>query len=217
MDEQLDCLVVVSHMDDEALSCGGYIQANVAERLRVGVVAVFDRKYNYGRGPQHQKEQIDAYQKSCATLGAIDAGCWLLEEGEPQAQRYVDVLERLEFLLNVTRPAEVVIHDDQDRNQDHKWLSGACKIALRPWANPWLTRVLMCQSPDGQPKDSNWYVPLSEKQLQVKLSAVECYAREARTGSHPRAPEVLRAWHQLCGSFCNEPYAEPYRLLYAKG
>lgn len=210
-------LVIVAHEDDEALSTGGLIARRASrDGVEVSVLTVFGRSYNYGQGDQHREEQAQAFRRSCGFLGVSAFGSLGLEEGEPARASYYYVLNKIETLLSSFGPTEVVIHDDQDRNQDHQWLSNVCKIALRPWNIPQVKRVLMCQSPDGLPKETNYYVSMTPMEVELKRSAVESYARESRMGVHPRSPENLDAWHALCGSFCNAERAEPYRLYYQR-
>lgn len=212
----INCMIIAAHQDDEALSFGGYALDRANRGLKVGVLNVFGRTYDYGDGPQHEEEQRRHWEESCELLKCQRLGNMALAEGEPQMHKHYGVLQRIEALMTLLQPTEVVIHDDQDRNQDHRWLSDVCKIALRPWANPWLELVLMGQSVDALPKMTNWYVPMTESDHKIKLSAVECYTRESRTGNHPRSPENLTAWHKVHGGFCAEDYAEPYRLFYSK-
>lgn len=209
-------LIILAHMDDECLSTAGLILDRVACNKKVGLITVFGRNYNYGVGPQYAQEQMEAWEDSCSILGITEKVFLNLEEGEPQKQSHYAVLQDLETTLKEWNPMEVVIHDNQDRNQDHVWLSDVCKIALRPWAIPYVHRVLMCMSPDGRPKDTNYYVPVTENAHKLQVSAVERYSRELRTGSHPRSVQNLDAWQRTAGACCDSMRAEPYRLYYAK-
>lgn len=212
----INCMAIVAHPDDECLSAGGYIQSRIASGAIVVVLCVFGRVYNYGEGEQYAEAQQYAFRKACKVLGASASQCLDLPEGEPNKQSYYTVLKYLEIALNGIRPEEVVIHDNQDRNQDHRWLHEVCQIALRPWANPRLKLVLGMQSPDGMPKVTNYYVPVAESQHKTQMLALESYAQETRDGAHPRSPVNLDAWQRVHGSYCNEVRAEPFRLIYAK-
>jgi LmbE family N-acetylglucosaminyl deacetylase len=211
-------MVITAHMDDECLSAGGLIQNRIASGHRVVLLNVFGRVYNYGQGRQYSEEQHSAWDSSCKALGLKDGDYTPLglPEGEPTQQSYYSLLERIEYFLGTHFPTEVVIHDDQDRNQDHRWLSDVCKIALRPWSVPQVKRVLMMQSPDGLPKLANYYVPLLDSQFDINVSALEYYAQEQRNPPHPRSIKHLDAWLRSFGGCCNSDRAEPYRLYFAK-
>jgi LmbE family N-acetylglucosaminyl deacetylase len=213
----IDCLVIVAHMDDESISCGGLILDRLARGQRVMVRTVFGRKYNYGVGEQHKAQQLQDHLNALSVLGVTEHGWMLLEEGEPSQQSYYEVLRQLESDLHVCSPREVVVHDPQDRNQDHQWLSKVCQIALRPWAWPSVERILMCQGLDGQTHDANWFVPLTRSMVHRKQEAVAQYAQEARTDPHPRSPQNIGAWMRVHGSMCGHQWAEPYRLYYGRG
>lgn len=212
----INCMVILAHQDDECLSTGLYIQSRVAKSMDVHVLTVFGRNYDYGQGDQYVEENNSAYEQSCDLLKVRDRDFLCLLEGEPTSQSYYRVLRKIEQALKKYNPVEVVIHDDQDRNQDHRWLSDVCKIALRPWAFPDIKRVLMCQSPDGLPKDVNHYVRGTEKRWQTQVLAVESYARELRTGVHPRSLATLNNWQRVLGSYCDSERAEPFRTYFSK-
>lgn len=209
-------LLILAHQDDECLSTGLYIQSQIKHCRTTHLLTVFGRTYGYGHGDQHEYENEQAYIRSCNTLGLVSTRWLGLKEGEPGSQSYYLVLQALEHTLEVLQPSEVVIHDDQDRNQDHRWLSEVSKIALRPWAFPCVRRVLMCQSPDGLPKITNHYVRGTEKFWNQQVLAVQSYALESREGTHPRSIQNLDAWQHVHGSYCAADRAEPYRTYFSK-
>ena len=210
------CLVLLAHMDDESISSAGYIQSRVAMGYGVKLVAVFDRKYDYGKGEQHIQEQKTACNEACGLLGITSYHLLHKPEGDPYQVLAQEVLKELETIMLVSNPVEVVIPDPRDRNLDHQWLHNLCKIVLRPWANPTLRRVLMAQALDAVARECNYFVPLTKKMLAVKLKAIACYDREARISPHPRSPELIKANAVVSGSHCHEMFAEPYRLFYQK-
>lgn len=209
------CLVIVAHMDDEALSTGGYIQTRVAQGWEVRCLTVFGRTYNYGDGDQGVKERLQGYAESCGVLGVSSFGSFEFPEGEPNSIEFYSVLRRLEDEILRMAPQEVVVPDCQDRNQDHKFLHTLSQLSLRPWAVPSVRRILGCQSPDGMSKDVNYFIPLSPAQVDTKWEAMACYPSEVRFGSHPRSRVSLEAWHRMYGAQCGVDFAEPYRLLRA--
>lgn len=210
-------LCILAHADDEVLSCGGLIRQRVDAGHRVHVMEFFGRTYNYGHGDQHWKEQQEDRRKAQQILGyqVLFDGC--AREGEPHTHSYYHFLDMVESVLHSYEPDEVVVHAPVDLNQDHRWLAEICRIALRPANLGSVKRILQCFGVDGRLDSSvNFYLPLTESQMQVKLLAMACYQRESRVDPHPRSPENLRAYHRLVGSQCGELYAEPYALLLHK-
>jgi LmbE family N-acetylglucosaminyl deacetylase len=207
-------LVIVAHMDDEAISCGGLILNRAKEfGSDVGVIALFGRKYNYGKGDQYEAEQADQFARSCRLLGARSHYCYKFEEGEPQKIGYYNLLERLEGEFSMHQPEEVVVPSERDLNQDHRWLSDVCRIALRPANLDRTKRILAWHGVDGTVQSANWFESLSEEDLELKLKAVDGYTREKRSKPHPRCPENIVAMHRVVGSKCGWTYAEPYTLI----
>jgi LmbE family N-acetylglucosaminyl deacetylase len=207
-------MVVVAHMDDEAISCGGLILNRAKEYgSDVGVIALFGRKYNYGKDEQHQEEQLEQFHRSCRLLGVRSHFCFNYEEGEPQHVGYYALLEILERELAMHQPEEIVVPSATDLNQDHRWLSDVCRIALRPANLEKVNRILAWHGVDGTLAAANWFERITPEDLEVKLKAVEYYTRETRGLPHPRCRENIIATHRVVGSKCGFTYAEPYTLL----
>lgn len=212
----MDTLLIMAHADDETLSCGGLALNRKSKRLEVGLITIFGRKYNYGAGPQYEKEQYSAWVGSCDTLGINTRYYENLPEGNTNHHSELKILSLIEKTLTLHQPKEVVIHDCQDRNQDHTWLSNVCKIALRTWAYPSVSRILMCQSPDGLPKITNHYEPQDAASVHRKCKAFGWYEQELRNDPHPRSTNNLISLSAVTGSMCNAEYAEAYRVYYQK-
>jgi LmbE family N-acetylglucosaminyl deacetylase len=213
----MNTLLLLAHPDDEVLGCGGLIQVRREAGHDVRVVTLCGRKYGYGVGDQYEQEQELHYQQALYFLDVSSSQYYVLEEGEPQTLGYYATLRILEHELSEYQPDEVVVHRAQDVNQDHRWLSECCKIALRPANLGSVTRILAVPGVDGgMPPGVNCFIPLTREQVDRKIEAMGFYTRESRTLPHPRAPENLLAYHRLAGSACGEKYAEPFILLLQK-
>lgn len=207
-------LVIVAHMDDEAISCGGLLLNRRPGTCRV--VTVFGRKYNYGEGYQHEAEQYKAFAQSIALLGHDSYRYLNFEEGEPQKTGYYAMLKEIENELAMFEPHEVVIPSPTDLNQDHRFLHEICKIALRP-ANLRRVRTILCwHGVDGGLPEFNYAVPLTPDNEMIKQAAIDCYELESRKSPHPRSPENMHALHRCVGSAMAVESAEPYTLLLQK-
>jgi LmbE family N-acetylglucosaminyl deacetylase len=208
-------LIIAPHQDDEAISCGGLIQARLAAGWGVSVLSVFSRTYDYGDDPDDSEEQKDFIQ-SCRTLGVENQFAINLREGEPGIVGYYEILRHVEEALRAFGPDEVVIPSAGDLNQDHRHLNHAMQIALRPANLGDVHRVLEFVALDGQIRHPNYFVPLTDAQVQVKLRAVAAYRRESRVEPSPRAPINMLAMMHVWGAACGERYAEGYQLRMSK-
>jgi LmbE family N-acetylglucosaminyl deacetylase len=211
-------LVVCPHLDDEAISCGGLIRGHVLQEHEIMVLAIYGRSYNYGHHDvdADNKEEIEDFYKAAAILGYVHTRALLLPEGEPQQTGYYKVLEAIEGTMEEFNPQLVIGPAHDDLNQDHRFIAELMDIACRPANLCNITRRLEFFGVDGRQRQPNFYHTMSEGTLQVKLRAVSAYRRESRKHPHPRSIENLRAQAMVCGSQCGYPYAEAYRVAFAR-
>lgn len=208
-------LLVVPHMDDEVISCGGLVQARVAAGGTVGVLCLFGRVYDYGRDTDDDAEEQD-FLTVKKMLGYQHHWLGQLQEGEPGTVGYYKCLELIEGALASFVPDEVVTSSPGDLNQDHRHLAHVVGIALRPINLGRVRRVLEFIALDGSVQVPNYYVPVSESMLAAKQAAIAAYRREARTGTSPRSPENVAAQMRVWGSQCGHPLAEAYRVRHMR-
>ena len=207
-------LVIAPHMDDEAISCGGLIARRVKrEQGVVRVLSLHGRNYThegkvYDQRASDLREQSD-FLRSSTTLGFSPAS-ELFVEGEPSQVGYYALLHRIEKELANFQPDEVVIPSEQDLNQDHQHLSRVCKIALRPMNLRNVQRVLEFVGLDGRLRCPTHFVTLTRSELDVKISAINCYARERREPPSPRAAENVIAQARVWGAASGAQFAEGY-------
>jgi len=210
-------LIVVAHVDDETLSCGGLIQELDKEKSFVHILTVFGRQYNYGKGDQYVEEQYQHFNNAMGRL--CPKGNWTsrhlnLVEGEPYSVGYYPVLRELEETLSRINPTTVVIPANTDLNQDHRHLHEICRIALRPAALQGIRTILQSFGLDGgTPPGVNYVTGMDAEMMEIKLQAVTEYSRELKQPPHPRSLHNIEAYHRLIGSIFGLALAEPYKLL----
>lgn len=208
-------LVIVAHMDDEALSCGALITRSDEPHI----IVVYGRKYP-GKSEEEQKalddEQKNQFCRAVNTLrGTRDVGyLWLdLEEGEPGKTGFYDVLVPVERYMAEEGPFdEIVFPSSHDMNQDHQHLNRLMQIVCRPANLGSVKRVLKSFAHDSNMSTPQYFVPMTEEVLDRKLRAVACYEVEARKAPHPRCPENIEALARLHGSKCGSVFAEGYEV-----
>lgn len=213
-------LVIVAHMDDEALSCGALIQRRVALGLAVRVVALSGRVYAYGKVSEEESfsAEYEDFKKSCQILGVPpeEVTTFNRKEGEPYSLGYYDPLQIVERLLADFQPDEVIIPSANDLNQDHRHYADVCRIALRPANLGGVSSILAARAFDSILTEPTYFVPFDRAALSVKLQAVAAYRNEVRTLPHPRAPENIEAYHRVMGAKAGVEFAEAYDLIFSK-
>jgi LmbE family N-acetylglucosaminyl deacetylase len=207
-------------MDDEVLGCGGTIARHVDHGDRVDVCVVCNRAYSR----VYNADMIEE-EKACAKAAQdiLDyAGLRFLDLPDEQLSlHFQELLEALERTVAEVRPELIYTCFGGDLHQDHRAVAQASNIALRPFAAPFVRRVLAYEVPSGTeqvfPGVSEAFVPTVfqdiSAQLDRKLSAMAAYERESRSAPHPRSPEMLRARAQTRGAQCGRLAAEAFMLL----
>ncbi len=209
-------LLVMPHMDDEVISCGGLIQQRLAQGADVYVLCVYGRVYDFGREDGAASEALD-FLEAKKVLGfhhhQLGTGTEMLRGGEPGQVGFFRPLEIVEEILARLQPDEVVGPSRLDLNQEHRVLSHVLEIALRPVNRGNVDRVLEFHALDGQLRQPNYFLCLTEQQLVVKSLAIERYRRERRTGASPRSVENVMAQARVWGAACGQEFAEAYTLI----
>lgn len=210
-------LLVMPHMDDEVISCGGLIQRRLAQGAEVHVLCVYGRVYDFGREDGAASEALD-FLEAKKVLGfhhhQLGNGTTLVRGGEPGQVGYFEPLEIVEEILRQLQPDEVVGPSRHDLNQEHRMLSHVLEIALRPVNRGNADRILEFHALDGQLRQPNFFLGLTEQQLQKKSMAIQQYRRERRTGASPRSAENVIAQARVWGAACGQEYAEAYTLIH---
>ncbi|ATS92320.1 PIG-L family deacetylase [Stenotrophomonas phage vB_SmaS_DLP_5] len=202
-------LVIVPHMDDEVLSCGGLIQ----NRTEVRVLVVYGRHYPELSGQElwdKQAEQIQHFNAACGMLKVESVVFLNMPEGEPHQVGYYRVLEQLESRLKSFQPEEVVFPGEFDQNQDHVMLNHVGRILMRPGNLGNVKRVLKSIAHDSILTQPTYFVPMNSNQMKNKLNAMRCYEDEVRENPHPRSLDNIEALARVHGSKCGHEFAEGY-------
>src|SRR5262249_20948849 len=114
----------------------------------------------------------------------------------------LDVVKLIEKKKNQIKPDLIITHHYADLNMDHSITCRAVLIACRPLESETVKTVLSFEVPSstewsygvsGGYFKPNFFVPLEEKHIKLKIKAMQCYKSESRLSPHPRSSEALRA------------------------
>lgn len=202
-------LVVVAHPDDETLGCGATL-ARVSE-VAAEVTVVLAARRNDPRGVDHWPDLLNAFEKSCARLGAVAV------VAEPLLDEHlVDV--RLHDLHDAIVPyveaADVVLtHHHADVHQTHRGVSRAVEIATRPFRR-WRD-VLLFEVPTSTDQgfrrefEPQAYAAVERGHVDAAIEALSFYRSEIEPG---RRPEDLEARYRARGAEVGVEYAEAFQV-----
>jgi len=204
-------LVVASHYDDEVLGCGGTIIKHVSKGDEVNIVFCCVGESD------HLTKEMSEIRKSQAQMVAeklkikqviiLDIPL-IMAETLPQ----LEVVRKLLRTLNQIQPQIVYTHFNDDINSDHRVISNAMSVWLRPSKMPFIKSVyqyeVFASTKNFTP---NHYVDIG-LHMEQKLEALGMYTTEINVQT--RSIETIRSNGRYRGSEVNLEYAEAFNVYY---
>ncbi|MBF0549488.1 MAG: PIG-L family deacetylase [Deltaproteobacteria bacterium] len=219
-------LVVAAHPDDEVLGCGGTMARLSREGHEIfiailgeGITARYaDRT---AADPVLLQELHDLARRAGARLGAKDVFLYHLPDNRFDTVPLLDIIKIVERLIVQHQPEVVYTHHQGDLNIDHAILARAVLTAARPLPGQPIKELYAFEIPSstewafnqlGPIFQPNVFVNISQT-LDIKLSAMDLYEKEARPFPHPRSRQALISLAQRWGSAAGLPAAEAFSLI----
>ena len=220
-------LVVAAHPDDEVLGCGGTIARHADEGDQVQVLIVAEG----ATSRQQQRDRLlvgdelsalsQAAQKAGSILGATCVELLDLPDNRLDSLDRLDLIKRIEEIVERHQPECVYVHHAGDVNVDHRRLHESVVTACRPTPGHVVKRLIsfeVASSTEWQPPGSapafqpNWFVDISD-QWERKREALAAYASEMRSWPHARSLEAIQHLARWRGAQVGVEAAEAFCLL----
>lgn len=185
-------LFIVGHIDDAELSCAGTMQRLIKKGEHV---KVYSLSYEY-EGQDLSSEFINSME----LLGV-------------ESFQYFNA-ETRRFNAHENRIADIIYekgrgydniytHSLSDRHPDHRIVSQQ----VRRMHNGSLFTFLCPWNGDEQ---SNYFIELTEEQIEKKIQALGCYKSQAHRSYMD--PDFIRSWARYNGIKCGKLYAEAFKI-----
>jgi len=206
-------LVIAPHADDEVLGVGGTIQNHVEHGDMVTVLIVCDRESTHDQ---------KTYARQANTILGVDNVDWLGFPDEFVDNMMRDLIKKIESVYDRVKPDVVYICNSDDINTDHQIIHRACTVVCRSIQNHPPEQVLVYEVPSSTtqslPKtfQPNYYVSLTEDNINTKCAAMRAYKCELREPPNPRNDRGVKIHAQYRGMECNAMYAECFNLFYER-
>lgn len=213
-------LVIAPHPDDEVLGVGGTIakRANAGDEVTVcictkGVHSMFD--------PKIIKAGRDEARRAHTYLGVSETIFLDLPAAELDSLPMTGIVGMLENVVSETCPDEIFIPHHGDIHNDHKTISAAAMVALRPKRFKKPVRILSYEVPS----ETGWDAPTTEnafipnvyeditETITKKLNSVLIYKSQAEQWPGARSAGAVEALAKYRGSTVCIPYAEAFQLV----
>lgn len=219
-------LVVAAHPDDEVLGMGGTL-LKLAQSGQNNLHLLF---LSFGEASRGKKEANEDLRKRQAIAVSKKIGVSLhVEENFPDnafdSVPLLKIIQKVEYYLNIIKPAIIYTHHGQDLNVDHRLTFQAVFTAARPSRYPYLKKLYtfeVLSSTEWQVKTPstaflpNTYVDI-EQYLERKIELLKEYQRELSPYPFPRSPEGVRILAQFRGMESGLKYAEAFQLIRGVG
>jgi len=207
-------LAVFAHGDDEVLGMGGTLQ-KLSKDNEITVVIC--------RGVQDERtqQQFLAIDKAKELLN-YQKVIKLNYTERYMSENQLDVFKRLEEIVTTVQPDTIFIPFWGDVHQDHTFVFNHMVRASRTWGFAHIKRIFCCEiissTDQGFPQNENkfnpnFYIPLTENEVNVKASALQIYSGEINRQPHPRSVEGIVNKAMQRGSECRSKFAEAFLCI----
>ena len=215
-------LVVAAHPDDEVLGCGGYIAARVKSRDEVIVVFLSDgvTSRDENLGILEIETRRHAAILAAKVLGVNDVSFGDFPDNKLDSVPLLDVIKRIEAVIERVQPSIVLTHFGGDLNIDHRIVNQAVLTACRPIPNQVVKQVMFFEIPsstewqvpnEGEAFVPDWFEDISQT-LELKVQALKMYEHELREWPHPRSVKAVEHLAHWRGASCGVDAAEAFVL-----
>lgn len=218
-------LVVAAHPDDEVLGCGGTL-ARLSSSCETHIVILGEGiSSRSDRRSEADPAALEKLWGETRAVGGLLGARSVTVEGLPDNRfdepPLLEVVKRVERIVERLKPGVVYTHHPGDLNIDHAITFRAVMTATRPQAGCPVREVYTFEvasstewafqqvAPSFRP---NVFVDIRAT-LETKIKAMTMYESEVRAFPHPRSPEALRIQAQRWGSVAGLGAAEAFELV----
>ncbi len=222
-------LCIVAHPDDEVLGLGATIHHLVTQNgckarvviLGEGITARDDNR-STGRRAEELKVHRSNIKQAADIIGYESVGVYDFPDNRFDTVSFLDIVKVIEKEKHDYQPDLIFTHHGGDLNLDHRKAFEAVMTATRPLASETVSAIISFETASATEWQAssnpfqfvaNYFQEISEKDLLIKIKAMECYKYERRDYPHPRSPEALKIIAQSHGLRNGVEFAEPFHVV----
>jgi LmbE family N-acetylglucosaminyl deacetylase len=218
-------LTFFAHPDDETLAAGATISklTGLGIEVYMAIPATGNPKRTKIQASSSLDKEIAKLRKDChRALKVLEVPAKHVyfgefSDNEMDKHTMLEVVLWLENVIKKVKPDLILTHHRFCTNIDHRICHEAAVVATRPSIDNHIP--ILCgevPSSTGYLRPTQWepnfYVEVSEQDVERKILAMESYRTEARPDPHPRSREVLKALAKVRGSEAGFLWAEAFMI-----
>lgn len=222
-------LVVVAHPDDELLGLGATMHKliksqNVIARaviLGEGITSRADV-----RDPKQWEKELEIHRGNIENarriIGYESVEIYSFADNRFDSHDLLDIVKVIEKEKQNFKPEIIFTHNGSDLNIDHQLTFQAVITATRPMDDEIVKTIISFETPSATEWQAssiadkfspNFFVEVSEEDIEAKINAMACYEYETRQFPHPRSSKALRVLAQNRGLQVGCEFAEAFQII----
>lgn len=190
-------LFIGAHLDDVELSCGG----TIVKLIRQG-----DDVHYIGLSPCHNPIKLELEcVNATKTLGIPRLN--VLTFGFPVryfSNHRQEIAEAIIRACEKVKPDTVFTHSIRDRHPDHRTTA---EETIRVFNGSILSYI----GPWNGANIENYFIPLIEPDIDLKIKAIRCY--QSQSERMPHNDEFIKGWARFYGIKARTEYAEGFEVV----
>lgn len=209
-------LILAAHPDDETLGCGGTIARLSREGHEIHLLTFTD-----GIGAREEGDRRSVLWDVSRVLGIKKFQSFNFPDNQMDSVPLLSVVKKIEDYLekNNLNPDWVMTHSPDCLNIDHRTVYNATLTAFRGLSHYNPIKIMCYEVPSSSEWNPmkkfmpNFYVSLSTKDFEKKMSALKVYADEIREFPHPRSFVNIDALSRATGSEVGYEKSEKFMIV----
>ena len=222
-------LLIVAHPDDEILGLGGTMNRLIEEyncTVKVVILGEGITSRSQFRDVKKYDSELsihrDNIKQAQECIGFQDLSIYDFPDNRFDSIDLLDIVKIVEKEKEEFGSSVIFTHHGGDVNIDHQRTFEAVLTATRPMENELVKTIITFETASGtewrassDPKHfiPNFYVSISNKNLQSKIKAMESYKFEKREFPHPRSPEAMELYVKYRGVTVGKEMAEAFCII----
>lgn len=222
-------MVVVAHPDDELLGLGATMHKLIKKyKVNTHVVILGEGLTSRSdeRDPERWKAELEKHKNDIENakneIGYHSVSVHDFPDNRFDTVALLDLIKVVEKEKSAFKPDVIFTHHGGDVNIDHQRTFEAVLTACRPMKEEVTKTIVTFETPSGtewrastDPRHfiPNWYMEVTEEDIQAKIEGMEKYRFERREYPHPRSPEALKVHARNIGVTIGCQFAEQFCLV----